>query len=138
MSRADAEGRWLPRHRRAALLLAALVTGAVVLLVAAALQDTLVYYRTPTEVATGPAQDADRIRLAGEVVVGSVEKAAELTRFRLSDGTHETLVVQRGAIPGAFREGEDAVVEGVLDERGVLHSDTVAVKHANEYRARDR
>ncbi|MFC4859373.1 cytochrome c maturation protein CcmE [Actinophytocola glycyrrhizae] len=124
----------VPRRRGVVLLVGAVVIAGVGLLVGAGLHDTLVYYRTPTEVVTSP-PGAERVRLGGQVVPGSVSGDGEDTRFLLTDGKNEVPVVQRGAIPGTFREGEGAVVEGTLDARGTFRSDTLTVKHSNEYRA---
>ncbi len=122
------------KRGRAALVALTLLTG-VGLLVGASLQDTLVYYRTPGEVTTTPPPPEERFRLGGQVLLGSVTQDGEVTRFRLGEGPYEVAVVQYGSIPGTFREGEGAVVEGNLDSDGTFRSDTVTVKHSNEYRA---
>ncbi|MGW4589741.1 cytochrome c maturation protein CcmE [Amycolatopsis thermoflava] len=126
------------RRQGPVLLLTAIVVAGLVVLVVAGLQGTLVYYRTPSEAATVAADaGGGRMRLAGEVVRGSVRHSGEVTEFRLADGTRQVPVMVRGALPGTFREGEQAVVDGVLGPDGTLRSDTVAVKHSNEYRAPD-
>jgi cytochrome c-type biogenesis protein CcmE len=111
-----------------------IVAAGVGLLIVAGLQGTVVYYRTPSEVAALPAT-GERIRLGGQVLPGSVHRDGELTRFRMTDGREQIAVVQRGAVPGTFREGDGAVVEGVLAADHVFHADRVEVKHSNEYRA---
>ena len=108
---------------------------AVGLFVAATLNDTLSYYRTPDEVLTEPGTPGDRIRLGGEVVPGSVRHDGTHTVFRLAEGGRELTVTQRGMPPETFREGEGAVVEGVLGTDGTFHADQVIVRHGNEYRA---
>jgi cytochrome c-type biogenesis protein CcmE len=124
-----------PRSRRTALgLLGLILAAGVGLLVAAGLQGTMVYYRTPSELATRPAP-GERVRLGGQVVPGSVSQVGDLTRFQLTDGRRETVVVQRGGVPATFRAGEGAVVEGTVATDGVFHADRVEVKHSNEYRA---
>jgi cytochrome c-type biogenesis protein CcmE len=124
-----------PRHRRAAIgLLTLIVAAGVALLVTAGLHGTLVYYRTPSELATRPAT-GQRVRLGGQVVPGSVRREGPLTRFDLTDGERRVVVVQRGGVRGTLREGEGAVVEGSLATDGVFHADRVEVKHSNEYRA---
>lgn len=130
--------RWrLPPGRPAGFAALALVlAGGVGLLVAAGLQGTVVYYRTPSELATVPAT-GERVRLGGQVVPGSVGRDGDLTRFRITDGHRQVAVVQHGAVPGTFREGEGAVVEGVLAADAVFHADRVEVKHSNQYRAAD-
>jgi cytochrome c-type biogenesis protein CcmE len=119
--------------RRARLLLLLVVAAGVALLVAAGLQDTLTFYRTPTEVLHSSAAH-ERVRLGGEVVPGSLRTDDGRTRFRIGDGTSEIPVEQVADLPGSLREGQQAVVEGVLDTHGVFRSDTVMAKHGNEYR----
>ncbi|MEU4244685.1 cytochrome c maturation protein CcmE [Actinoplanes sp. NPDC026619] len=115
---------------RARLLLTLVVVAGVALLVVAGLQNTLTFYRTPTEVLHGATA---RVRLGGEVVPGSLHSEGGFTRFRLADRTSQIEVEQAEDLPGTIREGQDAVVEGALDGQGVFHSDTVMAKHGNEY-----
>ncbi|SCL32874.1 cytochrome c-type biogenesis protein CcmE [Micromonospora rhizosphaerae] len=121
-----------PRSGRIAAIAVVLAAGGV--LAASALQDTLTYYRTPAEVLGDPDAGRHRLRLGGEVVPGSLSRTDELVVFRLAEDGHEVTVAQRGVPPETFREGEEAVVEGVLDSDGVFRSDRVLVRHGNEYR----
>jgi cytochrome c-type biogenesis protein CcmE len=121
-------------RRGPALALAVVVAVAVAVLVASGLHGTLVYYRTPSEVAAAPPGTGTRIRLGGQVLPGSLHEDGGETAFRLTDGRRTIAVVAHGAPPGTFKEGCDAVVEGVLHTDGVFASDTVMVKHDNEYR----
>jgi cytochrome c-type biogenesis protein CcmE len=125
------------RRRGPLIALTTLVVLAVGILVASGLQGTLVYYRTPTEILDQRPPHGERIRLGGQVLPGSLREADGETSFRLADATHQIPVVQHGAPPGTFKEGRDAVVEGVLGADGVFTSDTVMVKHSNEYRPRE-
>jgi cytochrome c-type biogenesis protein CcmE len=121
--------------RRARLLLLVVVVAGAGLLAAAGLQNTLTFYRTPSEVLHGPV--AQRVRLGGEVVPGSLRTDGGLTRFEISAGGARIEVEQVADLPGTIREGQDAVVEGALDSQGVFRSDTVMAKHGNEYRPAD-
>lgn len=121
------------RRRLSVLAFTAVLLAGVGLLVAATLQDTLTYYRTPSEVAAGGPATDERIRVGGQVVPGSVRRSGGRVQFRLTDGSQEITVVQRGGVPGTFREGEGAVVEGLLGGDGVFRADTVVVRHDNEY-----
>ncbi|PZG24074.1 cytochrome c biogenesis protein CcmE [Micromonospora craterilacus] len=120
-------------RRPGRLALVAVFVAAGGLLVTSALNDTLTYYRTPGEVAADPTVARDRVRLAGEVVPGSLSRDGEVTVFRLADGGQEVTVRQRGMPPDTFREGEEAVVEGRLGTDGVFHADHVVLRHGNEY-----
>ena len=119
--------------RRARVLLLAVLAAGVALLVAAGLQNTLTFYRTPTEVLQGTGTQ-QRVRLGGEIVPGSLRTDTGQTTFTITDGTTRIPVEQVADLPGTLREGQEAVVEGVLRPDGVFHSDTVMAKHGNEYR----
>ncbi|MEV1289494.1 cytochrome c maturation protein CcmE [Micromonospora sp. NPDC049679] len=124
----------MSRRRRARATLVLIVLAGAGLLVGAGLRDTVTYYRTPGEVLAGGDAAGARLRLGGRVVPGTLRQDGGQTRFRLTDGSHEIDVVQRGAPPDMFREGRDAVVEGVLGAGPVFRADTVLVRHGNEYR----
>jgi cytochrome c-type biogenesis protein CcmE len=123
--------KWPPRP---VLLLAGIAVVGLVLMVTAALQDSIVYYRTPTEASQSSAAIGSTMRLGGQVLPGSLRDDGASTEFRLTDGRTAIVVIAGGAIPDTFREGQGAVVEGVLEPDGLFRADTVAVKHSNEYR----
>jgi len=50
-----------------------------------------------------------------------------------TDGVADVPVVNTGQPRGVFRDGQGAVVEGVLGRDGVFRSDLVLVKHSNSY-----
>jgi cytochrome c-type biogenesis protein CcmE len=101
------------------------------------LSDALVYYRTPTEVLEEAEIDAsDRMRLGGQVVAGSVDETAEGVDFLVTDGNMSIAVIHTGAPQQLFQEGIGVVVEGAWDgER--FHSDTMIIKHDEQYRTED-
>ncbi|MGN9779134.1 cytochrome c maturation protein CcmE [Micromonospora sp. H33] len=122
------------RRRLGRTALVAVLLAACALLVTGALRDTLTYYRTPGEVLDDPDATRERVRLGGDVVPGSLRHSGDLVVFRLAEGGREVTVEQRGTPPQTFREGEGAVVEGILSADGVFRSDHVVVRHGNEYR----
>lgn len=119
-----------------------LIPGAGVALVLAGvllfgnLNQNLLYYLTPTEALERRAEfdEGRRFRLGGQVLPGSLARTADGITFRLGDGLAEVEVVHRGAPPQLFREGVGAVVEGRWEE-GRFLSDTLIVRHDEEYRA---
>lgn len=110
---------------------AALVAGGVVAY--KALDDGLVYYRTPQELAASSQALSGRLRVGGLVVEGSVLAVPGGVAFTLTDGVSDLRVVHTGAVSPVFAAGQGAVVEGRLDGR-VFRSDRLMVKHSNEYR----
>jgi cytochrome c-type biogenesis protein CcmE len=127
----------MKRPRWPVLALAAIVVCAVAVLVTAALQNSVVYYRTPTEVLQSSESVGRTVRLGGEVMPGSLRVNGERTEFALGDGHSTMLVVTTGALPDTFRERQGAVVEGLVLPGGRLRAGTIAVKHSNEYRPPD-
>jgi cytochrome c-type biogenesis protein CcmE len=98
------------------------------------LGDDLVYYRTPSEIADGP--DDGRLRLGGQVLGGSIVDRGEIVEFTVTDG-HEAIIVEhRGTPQQLFREGIGVVVEGEWDG-SVFRSDTMIIKHDEQYRTED-
>ena len=126
------------RRMRVRLLVLALVAVAGVgLLAAASLSDSLVYYRTPSELAGDEPASDGVIRLGGLVEAGSIVRDGEGVRFVLTDGVAETHVWHDGEVRGVFQEGQGALVEGRMGLDGVFRSELLMVQHDNEYRAID-
>lgn len=122
------------RFRAAVLLTVA--AAALGVLGLSGIDEGLVYYRTPTEVAQEPPAEDDRVRVGGMVVPGSVTRSDGTVRLQVTDGAHEIEVLHEGALPQIFEEGQGAVVEGHYRD-GMLRSDLLMVRHSNEYRPPD-
>lgn len=123
-----------PKRRRLWLLVASLsVLGAAAALVLTALNDNLVFFYSPSQVAEKAIAPDRRFRLGGLVEAGSVQKNGEEVRFTVTD-THKTLaVVYRGLLPDLFREGQGVIAEGALRADGVFVAREVLAKHDENY-----
>jgi len=123
-----------PKRRRLWLLVGSLsVLGAAATLVLTALNDNLVFFYSPTQVAEKSIAPERRFRLGGLVEAGSVQKDGAVVRFRVTD-THKTVdVVYRGMLPDLFREGQGVVAEGALGLDGVFAAREVLAKHDENY-----
>ena len=99
------------------------------------LDDSLIYFRTPTEIVT-ETPEAERLRLGGQVVAGSVQQFDDRVEFEVGDGTTAIAVVHAGAPAQLFQEGIGVVLEGRYDGTRFF-SDTMAVKHDEQYRSDD-
>lgn len=113
--------------------------GVVVLMIASflvlfALRDTVVFFRTPSEVAEQGIQPGQRFRLGGLVAQGSVKRGqGTAVEFGVTD-TNRTLQVRYvGILPDLFREGQGVVTEGKLTADGSFVADTVLAKHDENY-----
>jgi cytochrome c-type biogenesis protein CcmE len=111
------------------------IVGALSWVLVSGLRNSLVYYRTPTEL-LGMGRDGigQQIRLGGFVVPGSVTHAGDALRFVVSDGTSRMTVIATGGVPSLFRSGQGVVLEGHESGDGAFRADTVLVKHNGVYR----
>jgi cytochrome c-type biogenesis protein CcmE len=123
-----------PKRHRLWLLVGSLGTlGVAAALVLTALNDNLVFFYSPTQVAEKAIGPERRFRLGGLVEAGSVQKRGEEVRFIVTD-THKTLaVIYRGLLPDLFREGQGVVAEGSLGPDGVFVAREVLAKHDENY-----
>ncbi|MEO7814080.1 MAG: cytochrome c maturation protein CcmE [Sphingomicrobium sp.] len=122
-----------PKHQRLVLVSLAIVAvlGAA-LLAMWGLADKAAYFRTPTDIAAGKAQDGEAIRLGGMVVKGSVRNEGGNVHFAVSDGPATVPVAYRGIVPDLFREGSGVVAEGRM-HGGTFVADTILAKHDERY-----
>ncbi|MDP3240856.1 MAG: cytochrome c maturation protein CcmE, partial [Reyranella sp.] len=96
-----------PKRRRLWLLLGSLTTlGVAAALVLTALNDNLVFFYSPTQVAEKSLGPERRFRLGGLVEEGSVQKEGQIVRFTITDTNKTLKVVYRGILPDLFREGQ--------------------------------
>ena len=103
-----------------------------------ALSDAIVFFYTPSEVATKQVQPGQRIRLGGLVENGSLVRGLDANiSFVVTDMTKTLAVAYRGQLPDLFREGQGVVAEGSLDASGVFQADTVLAKHDETYMPKD-
>lgn len=106
-------------------------------LILSALNDTIVFFRTPTEVADQHVAPGTRLRLGGLVQEGSVVKTGTLTTFAVTDGNGVVKVAYSGILPDLFREGQGVVAEGTLLADGTFTADSVLAKHDERYMPRE-
>jgi cytochrome c-type biogenesis protein CcmE len=129
------------RTRRLKLLIGAAVIAACVgYLIYGGIQETIVYFMTPSELhAKGTSAYGKALRLGGLVKEGSWtrEPSTLSHRFELVDDTSTVKVAFRGIPPDLFGEGRGALVEGSYGPDGVFQAKTILAKHSEEYKAAD-
>jgi cytochrome c-type biogenesis protein CcmE len=125
-----------PKRKRLWLLLGSMGALAVAVgLVLAALDDNLVFFYSPTQIAEKPPQPDKRLRIGGLVSPGSIVKGGDglTTTFEVTDTKHTLKVSYRGVLPDLFREGQGVVAEGTLGRDGVFAAREVLAKHDEKY-----
>lgn len=115
----------------------AVVLGAFAYLLWGGIDSNIVYFLTPSELmAKGTGGYDAPVRIGGMVQDGSVQwdKDKLELRFNVTDGRTVLPVFSKGAPPQMFQAGIGVVLEGKYDRSGVFHSNTLMVKHSNEYK----
>ena len=120
--------------RRTRTLVPVLVcVAAVGALLVGGLSRNAVYFRTVSEAVDARAGDgADRLRVAGAVVPGSVLSAGGQVTFDLTDGLATVRVHHRGDPPELFEDGAPVVSEGRWTG-AQFTSDRLMIKHGSSY-----
>jgi cytochrome c-type biogenesis protein CcmE len=123
------------QQRLVLIVLAVALLGGASGLVLFALSDSVAFFVTPSDIASGKVDVDKRFRLGGLVVGGSVQRNANdgVVRFRLSDQAKEIPVRYQGILPDLFREGQGIVAQGVLGADGVFVASEVLAKHDENY-----
>ncbi len=121
--------------RYAKFVIPAAVAVVVLMLLVFNLNSSLVYFNTPTELTEQEPGDS-RLRLGGQVVSGTVTETTAGVSFVVTDGREAIHVVHVGTPQQLFQEGIGVVVEGTWDGDS-FHSDTMLVKHDEQYRSED-
>jgi cytochrome c-type biogenesis protein CcmE len=123
-----------PKRRRLWLLLGSLTTlGVAVALVLTVLNDNLVFFYSPTQVAEKSIGPERRFRLGGLVEEGSVQKEGQIVRFTITDTNKTLKVTYRGILPDLFREGQGVIAEGSIGPDGVFTAREILAKHDENY-----
>jgi cytochrome c-type biogenesis protein CcmE len=113
---------------------AALLAAGGLALAATALQDTVAFAYTPTQVEEDAVRPGRSVRIGGLVEAGSVGNAeGAAIRFAITDNANSVPVVFTGVLPDLFAEGQGVVAEGALDESGTLVAKRVLARHDETY-----
>jgi cytochrome c-type biogenesis protein CcmE len=122
------------KRLRLYLVLATLVVlGIAATLILRALNEELVFFLSPTQIAAKQPNEGQQIRLGGLVETGSVKKDGETVAFSVTDLNKAVIVTYRGLLPDLFREGQGVVVEGAFDGSGQFVASEVLAKHDETY-----
>lgn len=123
------------KQRRLTLIgIAGVVLASALGLILFALNDQIVFFQSPTDIAQKGIPDGQRIRLGGLVEEGSVVRTGDANvRFTVTDTVNTVAVTYKGILPDLFREGQGVVTEGKMGPDGVFVADNVLAKHDENY-----
>jgi len=125
---------WTRKQKRLALIAGlALVLALATALVLMALRDQIVFFYSPSDIATRQVLPGQAIRLGGLVKDGSWVRNGDSNVFVVTDGSADLAASYTGILPDLFREGQGVVAEGSLTPDGKFVATNVLAKHDENY-----
>jgi len=124
------------RHKRIGFILASLAAlGLAAWLVLGAFRNNLVFFFSPTQIATKEAPVGKTFRIGGLVENGSLKRETDglTVRFSVTDTANSIPVVYKGILPDLFKEGRGCVAQGRINSDGVFYADQIMAKHDENY-----
>jgi cytochrome c-type biogenesis protein CcmE len=128
-----------PRRRRKVpwgfIVAGVAITAAVIYLIVANTSTTAAYYMTINELRGCHTCSGRIVRVAGDVMAGSVvrDDATQTIRFSVTEGKDVLPVTYSGVVPDIFRPGITVVVEGKLPSSGVFQASTLLAKCPSKF-----
>ncbi len=126
-----------PARKKRLALIVLMVTGIGIGLGFAlqALNENIMLFISPSDVAQGKAPRDRLFRIGGMVVNGSVSRPGNglTVQFDLTDNVNNVTVRYTGILPDLFREGQGIIANGKLDKDGAFVAQEVLAKHDENY-----
>ena len=125
-----------PRYKRLSWIIGGLVVlGVAAALVLNAFNRNLVFFFTPSQVASKEAPLDRTFRIGGLVEPGSLKHLPDglTVQFVVTDTAKNLTVVYRGILPDLFKEGKGVVTQGKLNPDGTFVANEVLAKHDENY-----
>ena len=104
-----------------------------VFLVFKALEENVVYFKSPTEVKNLPELETKKIRVGVMVKKNSIIANDSEINFIITDFKNELAVSFKGSVPNLFEENKGVVAEGFLQDRYYLKATKILAKHDENY-----
>src|SRR6202023_304231 len=124
------------RHKRIVFIVTSLAAlGLATWLVLGAFRNNLVFFFSPSQIASKEAPIGRTFRIGGLVENGSLKRDTDgLTiRFTVTDTANTVPVVYKGILPDLFKEGRGCVAQGRVGSDGVFYADQIMAKHDENY-----
>tara|TARA_Y100000814_G_scaffold273113_1_gene230971 strand:+ start:80 stop:502 length:423 start_codon:yes stop_codon:yes gene_type:complete len=115
------------------ILLIFLSLALTIFLVFKALEENVVYFKSPTEVKNLAELETKKIRVGGMVKKNSIKTNDSEINFIITDFKNELVVSFKGSVPNLFEEGKGVVAEGFLKDRSYLKAVKILAKHDENY-----
>ena len=112
------------------IFLSAILT---IFLVIKALEENIVYFKSPSEIKNLSELGNKKIRVGGMVKKSSIKANDSEINFIITDFKNELVVSFKGSVPNLFEEGKGVVAEGFLKDRSYLKAVKILAKHDENY-----
>jgi cytochrome c-type biogenesis protein CcmE len=120
-------------------LLMAAIIGTLTWLAVGGINESKSYYVQVSEIQQmGSKAMGKRLRVAGDVESGSIQRHGKEVEFTLVQETRKLKVVYDGSdpLPDTFRDGAQALADGKLAAGGVFRASRIQAKCASKYEAK--
>ena len=124
------------RHRRIIFICVSLAAlGLAAWLVLGAFRNNLVFFFSPTQIASKEAPVNMTFRIGGLVENGTLKRDNDglTVRFTVTDTANSIPVVYKGILPDLFKEGRGCVAQGRVGGDGIFYADQIMAKHDENY-----
>ena len=115
------------------ILLIFLSTILTIFLIIKALEENVVYFKSPSEIKNLSELENKKIRVGGMVKKSSIRTNESEINFVITDFKNELLVSFKGSVPNLFEEGKGVVAEGFLKDRSYFKAVKILAKHDENY-----
>lgn len=124
------------RKQRLIMVLFIVILSSITIgLIVYALRENLNLFYPPSKIVSGEVPHNVRIRGGNCVKPGSVKRSDQNldVSFVITDGAADVTVKFSGILPDLFAEGEAAVINGKINDRGEFEASEVLAKHDENY-----
>ena len=104
-----------------------------VFLVLRSLEESVVYFQSPSEIKAIVEIKENKIRVGGMVKENSVSIQPTMINFVITDFKNEINVSYSGSVPNLFAEGKGVVAEGYLKDKSYFNAVKILAKHDENY-----
>ena len=107
---------------------------AAVLLILFNSQKNIIFFYTPSELINEKPKVGQNIRIGGFVKEDSLKKITiNSYEFEITDNNNAIFVYYNGILPDLFREGQGAVVDGIIEKPYTIKASNIYAKHDENY-----
>ncbi len=104
-----------------------------VFLIVKSLEESVVYFKSPSDIKLLVKLEKNKIRIGGMVKKNSIKVKSNEINFIITDFKNDIFVTYSGAVPNLFSEEKGVVAEGYLKDRSFFQASKILAKHDENY-----